>query len=63
MAWQNVFAFDTAFLGAIANRIVNEVKGVNRVAYDVMSEPRGRLSGSSLNGRFKIAWTKRFCLS
>ncbi len=28
-----------AFLGRVANRIVNEVRGVNRVAYDVSSKP------------------------
>ena len=27
------------FLGGVANRIINEVKGVNRVVYDVTSRP------------------------
>ena len=26
-------------LGAISNRIINEVKGVNRVVYDISSKP------------------------
>jgi GMP synthase (glutamine-hydrolysing) len=34
------------FLGPVATRIINEVKGVNRVAYDVTSKPGGRSSGS-----------------
>jgi GMP synthase (glutamine-hydrolysing) len=27
------------FLGRISNRIINEVKGVNRVVYDISSKP------------------------
>jgi GMP synthase (glutamine-hydrolysing) len=27
------------FLGLISNRIINEVKGVNRVVYDISSKP------------------------
>ena len=37
------FPFDMAFLGRVANRIVNEVKGVNRVTYDVTSKPPGTI--------------------
>jgi GMP synthase (glutamine-hydrolysing) len=27
------------FLGRLANRLINEVKGVNRVVYDISSKP------------------------
>jgi len=27
------------FLGHVSNRIVNEVRGINRVAYDISSKP------------------------
>ena len=37
------FPFDMAFLGRIATRIVNEVKGINRVVYDVTSKPPGTI--------------------
>ena len=41
------YPFDMAFIGAVATRIINEVKGVNRVVYDVTSQSRrARLSGS-----------------
>ena len=34
------YHFDMEFLGRVANRIVNEVRGINRVVYDVTSSPR-----------------------
>ena len=37
------FPFDHAFLGHVATRIINEVKGVNRVVYDVTSKPPGTI--------------------
>jgi GMP synthase (glutamine-hydrolysing) len=35
--------FDMKFLGHVATRIANEVKGVNRVVYDVTSKPPGTI--------------------
>ena len=40
------YPFDMAFLGRAATRIINEVKGVNRVVYDVTSSRPARSSGS-----------------
>jgi GMP synthase (glutamine-hydrolysing) len=37
------YPFDMAFLGHVATRLVNEVKGVNRVVYDVTSKPPGTI--------------------
>jgi GMP synthase (glutamine-hydrolysing) len=34
---------EPAFLKKVANRIVNEVKGINRVAYDLTSKPPGTI--------------------
>jgi GMP synthase (glutamine-hydrolysing) len=37
------YPFDMKFIGEVASRIVNEVKGVNRVVYDVTSKPPGTI--------------------
>jgi GMP synthase (glutamine-hydrolysing) len=37
------YDFSHAFLGAVATRIINEVKGINRVVYDITSKPPGTI--------------------
>ena len=37
------YPFDMSFLARAATRIINEVKGVNRVVYDVTSKPPGTI--------------------
>src|SRR5438477_4760556 len=37
------YAFEHAFLARVATRIINEVKGINRVVYDVTSKPPGTI--------------------
>jgi GMP synthase (glutamine-hydrolysing) len=39
----DVYPFDMGFLTRVANRIVNEVRGVNRVTYDITSKPPGTI--------------------
>jgi len=39
----DAYPFDHAFLARVATRIVNEVKGINRVTYDVTSKPPGTI--------------------
>ncbi len=37
------YPFEHAFLAHVATRIVNEVRGINRVVYDVTSKPPGTI--------------------
>ncbi|MDH3474743.1 MAG: glutamine-hydrolyzing GMP synthase [Rhodospirillales bacterium] len=37
------YPFDHAFLAATATRIINEVRGINRMVYDVTSKPPGTI--------------------
>ena len=39
----DVYPFDMAFLSRVSNRIVNEVRGINRVTYDITSKPPGTI--------------------
>jgi GMP synthase (glutamine-hydrolysing) len=39
----DVYPFDMAFLSRVASRIVNEVRGINRVTYDITSKPPGTI--------------------
>ena len=37
------YPFEHAFLGRVANRIINECRGINRVTYDITSKPPGTI--------------------
>jgi len=37
------YDFSHAFLGPTATRIINEVRGINRVVYDITSKPPGTI--------------------
>ena len=39
----DVYPYDMAFLSRVSNRIVNEVRGINRVTYDITSKPPGTI--------------------
>jgi GMP synthase (glutamine-hydrolysing) len=37
------YPYDMAFIGKVATRIINEVRGINRVVYDITSKPPGTI--------------------
>ena len=39
----DIYPFEASFLAGVATRIVNEVKGINRVVYDFTSKPPGTI--------------------
>ena len=39
----DIYPYEAAFLARVATRIVNEVKGINRVVYDYTSKPPGTI--------------------
>jgi GMP synthase (glutamine-hydrolysing) len=39
----DIYPFDSSFLSRVATRIINEVRGINRVVYDYTSKPPGTI--------------------
>jgi GMP synthase (glutamine-hydrolysing) len=39
----DIYPFEMAFLSRVSGRIVNEVRGINRVTYDITSKPPGTI--------------------
>ena len=39
----DIYPFDAGFLARVSGRIVNEVRGINRVTYDITSKPPGTI--------------------
>ncbi|MGC6518136.1 MAG: glutamine-hydrolyzing GMP synthase [Candidatus Puniceispirillaceae bacterium] len=39
----DVYPFEASFLSRVATRLVNEVKGINRITYDITSKPPGTI--------------------
>ena len=39
----DIYPFDMAFLSRVSGRIVNEVRGINRVTYDITGKPPGTI--------------------
>jgi GMP synthase (glutamine-hydrolysing) len=37
------YPFEMEFIGRVATRIINEVRGINRVVYDITSKPPGTI--------------------
>jgi hypothetical protein len=46
----DVYPFDMGFLNRVAARIVNEVRGINRVTYDITSKPPGTIEWEQVQG-------------
>ncbi len=57
------YPFDMGFLGRVAGRIVGEVRGINRVTYDITSKPPGRSSGSEPAVATGRAWPDAMSLN
>ena len=43
----NYYPFEQDFLAEVSTRIINRVKGINRVVYDITSKPPGTIGGSN----------------
>jgi GMP synthase (glutamine-hydrolysing) len=39
----DIYPFESTFLSRVSTRIINEVKGINRVVYDYTSKPPGTI--------------------
>jgi GMP synthase (glutamine-hydrolysing) len=39
----DIYPFESAFLSRVSTRIINEVRGINRVTYDYTSKPPGTI--------------------
>ena len=46
------YPFPQEFLGRVATCIINEVRRINRVVYDVTSKPPGTIEWEGGDGRF-----------
>ncbi len=45
-ATADYYPFDHTSLGRVANRIINEARGLNRVTYDITSKPPGTIESA-----------------
>jgi len=48
------FPFPHEFLGPAATRIINEVRGINRIVHDVASQPPGTIEREVTNEQSDI---------